>query len=295
MRLRWIFVGSAGIRAGWSMLIFVVLVVAQIAVVALIAGAITHKVDFRKAVQGDISPITQLSTEAVFVIAMLVATLVMSRIEGRSLFSYGLGGTKRLRHCAYGAVSGLLAMLVLAAILVLTHNLVIDGLALHGATILAYAAIWGFIFFLVGVAEEGQFRGYLLYTLTRGTNFFWASIIMALFFGAVHSQNPGEAPFGLINVIAIGLVFTYSLWLTGSLWWAIGAHAAWDWTQSYALGVADSGLHMKGHLLASHPGGAPLLSGGTTGPEGSLYSFAVLALLAAGLYLAWGKRKAITP
>jgi uncharacterized protein len=32
------------------------------------------------------------------------------------------------------------------------------------------------------------------------------------------------------------------------------------------------------HLLATHPVGKPLLSGGTTGPEGSVFIIAILAL-----------------
>jgi hypothetical protein len=34
------------------------------------------------------------------------------------------------------------------------------------------------------------------------------------------------------------------------------------------------------HLLATHPVGKPILSGGATGPEGSIFVIAVLALVA---------------
>ncbi len=34
------------------------------------------------------------------------------------------------------------------------------------------------------------------------------------------------------------------------------------------------------HLLATHPVGRPILSGGTTGPEGSIFIVAILALVA---------------
>jgi len=163
---------------------------------------------------------------------------------------------------------------------------------LHGGAILAYGAIWGLVFLLVGLAEEGMLRGYLQYTLTRGLNFFWAAVILSIAFGAIHSRNPGESPFGLFGAMIIALIFCFSLWLTGSLWWAVGIHAAWDWMQSFVLGVPDSGLRVQGHLLASHPAGAALWSGGTTGPEGSLYSLPILLIITVGLYLAWGKKPA---
>jgi len=38
---------------------------------------------------------------------------------------------------------------------------------------------------------------------------------------------------GLVAGGLVGLLFSYSLWRSGSLWWAIGAHASWDWAQSF--------------------------------------------------------------
>lgn len=36
---------------------------------------------------------------------------------------------------------------------------------------------------------------------------------------------------------------------------------------------------MQHHFLATHPLGKPLMSGGTTGPEGSIYVLLILALV----------------
>ncbi len=76
------------------------------------------------------------------------------------------------------------------------------------------------------------------------------------------------------------MVFCLSLWRTGSLWWAIGFHTSWDWAQSFLYGVADSGIIAQHHLLATHPAGKSLLSGGATGPEGSIFVLAILTLIA---------------
>jgi hypothetical protein len=69
-----------------------------------------------------------------------------------------------------------------------------------------------------------------------------------------------------------------SIWRTGSLWCAVGIHAAWDWGQSFLFGVANSGTMNQHRLLATHPQGPAILSGGTTGPEGSILVVGVLAL-----------------
>ncbi len=46
--------------------------------------------------------------------------------------------------------------------------------ALSGAAIFRFGALWGCTFLLVGCVEEGLFRCYGLFTLTRGINFWWA-------------------------------------------------------------------------------------------------------------------------
>ena len=76
-----------------------------------------------------------------------------------------------------------------------------------------------------------------------------------------------------------GLMFAFSLWRTGSLWWAIGLHAAWDWAQSFLFGVADSGSISAHRLLSTRPVGSPWLSGGATGPEGSIFVLPVMAVI----------------
>ena len=149
---------------------------------------------------------------------------------------------------------------------------------------------------LVGLLEEYLTRGYMQYTLTRGIagmyravfktrhsevlGFWTAALFFSILFGFSHSGNPGESPIGMLSAGLAGVVFCFSLWRTGSLWWAIGLHTSWDWGQSFLYGVPDSGLMVQHHLFATHPVGKPILSGGTTGPEGSIFIVAILALIA---------------
>ena len=62
----------------------------------------------------------------------------------------------------------------------------------------------------------------------------------------------------------------------------IGFHAVWDWSQSFLFGVADSGNISVGRLLSTHPTGKTIFSGGTDGPEGSIFAaiFVFLTLFA---------------
>jgi membrane protease YdiL (CAAX protease family) len=115
-------------------------------------------------------------------------------------------------------------------------------------------------------------------------------LLLSFLFGFSHGTNPGESHVGLFSAGAVGLVFCLSLWYTGSLWFAVGLHAGWDWGQSFFYGTSDSGLVAQGHLYAERPIGKLLWSGGATGPEGSLLVIPLLALMALFMWLWWGRR-----
>jgi membrane protease YdiL (CAAX protease family) len=282
-----IFFGSRGLRAGWSLLLFAAILAAQWAIAIVIARRVMHVQSLHPKA---LYPLPTLVSDVILLATVVVATAIMARIERRSLLSYGFSSEKKLHRLGSGLLVGIVAMSALVLALWLAHFLVFEGRALHGVGILTYAAMWGLAFLLVGFFEESVFRGYALFTLARGLNFFWAALILSTVFGLVHAGNAGESPFGLVGAGLIGLIFCFSLWLTGSLWWAVGVHAAWDWTQSYYYGVADSGLRAEGHLFQTHPAGPPIWSGGSTGPEASIFVLPLLVLIALGLWLAWGRK-----
>jgi membrane protease YdiL (CAAX protease family) len=121
---------------------------------------------------------------------------------------------------------------------------------------------------------------------------FWqAAWVTSTLFGAVHTGNNGENWIGIFAAGAIGFVFCVSVYVTGSAWWAIGCHTAWDWAETYFYGTADSGLVAKGHLLSATPVGNPLWSGGTDGPEGSLLVLGVILLLLIAVVALYGRRR----
>jgi hypothetical protein len=149
---------------------------------------------------------------------------------------------------------------------------------LSGAEIARYAAEWTAAFLLVGIAEEFLFRGYLQYTLTSGMGFWPAAVLLSAVFGAVHLRNPGEGPIGALSVFVIGMFLVFTLRRTGTLWFGIGFHAAYDFGETFLYSVPDSGIVAQGHLLASSFHGPRWLTGGTVGPEASVFDFVVIAI-----------------
>jgi uncharacterized protein len=292
--LRRIFIGTDGLRAGWSMLIFIALLAALL----FCANRIAHKI--HPPPPGgvktglEIPPSALAIGEAVPFLIVFLVTWIMSKIERRPNSVYGLGGGRKAARFLAGLVWGIICLSILILTLVKSGLLVIDGRLLFGGAAFRYGAVWLIGFLFVGLLEEYLVRGYLQYTLTRGlagfyrwafkTNHspalgFWTSAIcFSILFGLGHGSNPGESPIGLLSAGLAGLLFCFSLWRTGSLWWAVGFHTSWDWGQSFLYGVADSGMMAQHHLLATHPVGKAILSGGATGPEGSVFIIAVLAL-----------------
>jgi uncharacterized protein len=291
-----IFIGKDGLRAGWSLLIFIA-IFAALAFCANRIGRILYPPPPKTVgPPKEISPLLGYFAEFVPFLITFVVTWIMSKIERRPNSVYGFGDDRKLQHFFAGMAWGIVCLSLLILTLWTSGLLVFDGRLLFGGDVLRYGAIWLLGFFLVGLLEEYLTRGYLQYTLTRGLagiyewafktqhsaalGFWTAALIFSILFGMGHQSNPGESPIGLLSAGTAGLVFCLSLWRTGSLWWAIGLHTSWDWGQSFLYGVPDSGLMVQHHLFATHPVGKPVLSGGTTGPEGSIFIVAILALIA---------------
>jgi uncharacterized protein len=229
---------------------------------------------------------------ALFAVFLLVSAL-MAILEHRSLSAFGLGGAHPLRRLLVGAFWGIAAISLLILSLHSLHLLTFDSRLDRGPSIAYWGALQLFAFLLVGLSEEYIFRGYIQFTLTRGlvsignlvspqrarTVAFWiAAILTSALFLYAHTRNTGETPLGLFQVFLAGVVFVVALWRTGSLWWGIGFHMAWDWGQSFLYGVPDSGGLMQGRLFATHAIGKTLYSGGTVGPEGSVLCIPILLL-----------------
>jgi uncharacterized protein len=142
----------------------------------------------------------------------------------------------------------------------------------------------------------GFFPCLLLHRKRAACSAFWqAAWVTSTVFGLYHTQNSGENWIGVFAAAAVGFLLCLSVRLTGSAWWALGFHAAWDWTETFFYGAADSGLQGEGHFLSASPAGNPSWSGGMDGPEGSLMVFVILLALLVFLLLVYGRGRHAAP
>jgi hypothetical protein len=83
---------------------------------------------------------------------------------------------------------------------------------------------------------------------------------------------------------------------TGNLWFVVGWHASFDFGETFLFSVPNSGQLFDGHLSNATLLGRTWLTGGSVGPEGSVFSFltmAVLALLIHFLFPAMNPKPAV--
>ena len=270
--LRRVFVGASGLRSGWSFALYLVM----FALIVAVGGWWAQSLHF-----GELW--SQMFTELGVLVAAVIPALVMARIERRPWGAYGLPLRRAFSKLFWvGAIWGFLGITLLLEILHGLHAFDFGHVVLHGVGIVRFAVFWGVVFLLVGFFEEFLLRGYTQFTLARGMGFWPAAVLLSAAFGASHLKNPGEAWTGALAAGLIGLFLCLTLRRTGSLWFAVGFHAAWDWGESFFYSVPDSGAMSPGHLLSSSFHGSRWITGGSVGPEGSLLCFVVIAVMWVG-------------
>jgi uncharacterized protein len=228
-----------------------------------------------------ITPLVMGESEAITLLFLCAAALIMGKLEHRKFSEYGLPLRKALGKDFWtGSFYGFLAISGTLVIMFLFHGFRITGLALHGTAIVSSLLGWGVAFLLVGLVEEFLFRGYIQYTLASGIGFWPAAFLMSGLFGLGHFFNSNENAIGSEQVVLFGLLLCLFLRRTGNLWCAVGFHLGYDWGQTF-FGVPDSGIVPYHNLLSSTFSGPRWLTGGIVGPEASFLT--PLALLVVAL------------
>jgi len=266
-----LFIGPEGLRPGWGFAFYVLMFypLQRIAVHLAWSGSF-----------GASGLWSGMFEEFGVFVAAVIPALVLARVERRSWSVYGLPWRQLFgKRLWVGAVWGFAGISLLILGIRGLGGFELGHLALHGMRIVKFAAFWAAMFVLVGFSEEFRFRGYTQFTLGRGIGFWPSAALLSAAFGGIHLNNDGENWIGALAAAFIGFFFCLTLRRTGSLWFAVGFHAAWDWGETFFYSVPDSGMVAPGHLLSSSLHGKPWLTGGSVGPEGSLLCFIVIALI----------------
>ncbi len=273
-----IFMGPNGLRAGWRICIWLCLSIAFIAISVLF---VNHIPVLKRQVTGQhgLGPVSLIVQEGSVVWGVFVAALIMAAIEGRKPGVYGLPATQAFKSYFWqGILWGLAMVSLLIGLIAVAGGYSFGSIALDTPLLVRNGILFLIGFLLVGFFEEFTFRGYMQFTLSTGIGFWPSAIILSALFGAIHLPNQGEGLVGALGVFVIGMFFCLTLWRTGNLWFAVGLHCAFDWGETFLYSVPDSGNAPVGSVSHSVLHGPRWLTGGTVGPEGSVFCFLIMAL-----------------
>ena len=179
-----LFFNDRGLRAGWRFVLFLVLL--RLVLIPLVFGVIRPLRHRLQSSVGDIS-------DALLLACTLLATLIMSKLERRTLLSYGLKDAVALPHLFSGTLTGFASLSLMLLGLRATHHLTFGPRSMGGSQLLVVALLNLLGFLIVALFEENAFRGYALHTLAEGIGFWPAALMMSILFALVHVQNPGES------------------------------------------------------------------------------------------------------
>jgi CAAX protease family protein len=286
-----IFLGPHGLRAGWRLIIYIAILAGLIFATNNIIKAIMHATGHHGARLDPLGPLGLNISRWSGVLLLLLAAWIMAKIEKRPVGNYGL--PIRFAFGAQfweGAVWGFGALTIMLLAMRVTGDFHFGAPSIHGLEILKWGGAWALAFLGVGFVEEMLFRGYPMITTGSGITFWPAMVVWSLVFLWAHTGNPGETWIGLVAVAEFGVFLGYSLWRTGMLWFAVGLHMGWDWGESFFYGVPDSGMKSPHHFLEPTISNAKWITGGTVGPEGSVYVPILLTLMLIAVHLRFRQR-----
>ena len=137
---------------------------------------------------------------------------------------------------------------------------------------------------LAGILEELLFRGYFFRLSSRIIGTWGALIFTSALFGLAHLGNKGATlSSGIAIMLEAGVLLGSAYVVTQRLWFPIGLHIAWNFTEGSVFGMQVSGNSTSSGLIHGSLTGSNLMTGGAFGPESSIV--AVLVCLAVAIVL----------
>jgi len=211
------------------------------------------------------------------VLALLLVTWVCTRLRRQPLASVGLAINGRwLRQVFIGTAVGTVMMLAVVSLIYAAGGVSFAINPARSMNALVAAAV---TFACVAVMEEMLFRGFVFQRLLDGIGVAAAQVLMAVLFAAAHSGNPnmeGATLFWATLDTALGaLLLGFAYLRSGSLALPIGLHLGWNWAQGALLGFDVSGFDQTGWLVPKLLDKAQWLTGGSFGPEASVFAVVV--------------------
>lgn len=270
--LHQLFFGPEGLRAGWGVLVYSgIFILTNFGMVLLVAVTIHPRrygygvtyVEQWKDFCRDV-----LFFKGTILVAALVATLVMARIERRAILSYWRVAAKwTLRVFMRGAVAGFALFAATIGLIAMRNGYALGIPAMSASEAFPAGAAWAFGATIYSAADTLALYGYPLFTLRRAIGFPAAALLVALGFTLYHIVWFDATVLGLAAILSQGVFLSLTLRQNWNLSLTAGTYAGIVFAQDCVFSVADSGTLMPLHLRDSYHFPPNWLDGASAGPK----------------------------
>lgn len=217
------------------------------------------------------------------VVMLIIAFSLVHLFEHRAPREFGIVLTKKtFKDFFLGLLLGALSIILIACILFMTNNAKLNFSM--DRPVFSFDILYIFLMFImVGIDEELLVRGYFVHTLGRYNPIYIVYIAPAIIFSALHLLNPNVSIFGLINIILVGVLFTYMTLKTKNILMAVGFHITWNFFQGGFFGFNVSGNTVES-LYPVTVINNNILTGGDFGLEGGILTTILIVIVTLIVY-----------
>ncbi len=213
------------------------------------------------------------------------AWIMVSFVDKRSLASIGFMPDHAARDFLVGAGIGFAWLLLSIIVLFLFKSATIN---LSSSIVWPVLLFSGIAMLLNTVTQEVLTRSYIFQTIQSQTNAVWAVILTSILFVLFHAAALHNSWLPAVNIFFAGVLLGTAYYITKNLWLPISIHFVWNLFLGPVFGLAISGQNLANNWKFFTLKGAPILTGGSFGLEGSIIVTAVTILFIAGM-LVWRK------
>lgn len=235
-----------------------------------VTGELSAYVDWLNAVALPI--IMQVLTDSVMILICVITWRYIMKRPAREMGISTAGPGKK--DCCAGMLLGIVCCSIIFLITITVGG---GHVVSWVPRITVPGVIWILVFILVALGEEILNRGFIMGTLRRTGNIYFIMLVPSIIFGMIHLTNPSVTLLSVLNIILVGILFSYMYIKSGNIWMCIGYHFTWNVFQGVIYGMPVSGLNIPGFLTTEFTH-ANILNGGGFGIEGGILTTIVSLL-----------------
>ena len=217
-----------------------------IAIVLLIAGQICGELIIELVIQPLVNEsnndfLSVFSFYFIFLFVWIVSLLYFYQVKrNRPIFNAITPVCKgnTIKYLLLGFIVGFIQNTICVVVALMHKDIHIEFASIN---VIQTVALFIVVFIQSG-AEELLCRGFIYQRLRKAyRNPAIAVIGNSVLFSIVHVFNPGIKPLALLNICLVGICYSLFVYYFDSIWMAMAAHTAWNFTQNIIFGLPNSG------------------------------------------------------